>query len=103
MWLWLVSAIVFAAIIRPYQRLPVNTTFVTLSEDGKWSERNAIHAEDTESWVLDNRSRLTPFALFVMLQKQHTNKRRYQWVWPDQLDDRHYRRLARVIYRQGLN
>ncbi len=81
----------------------MKTTFVTLSEGGKWSERNAIHAKDAENWVLDNRSRLTPFALFVMLQEQHANKRRFQWVWPDQLDDRHYRRLARVIYRQGLN
>lgn len=94
---------VLAAIIRPYQSQPVKTTFVTLSENGEWLERKASETEDTERWVLDNRSRLTPFALFVMLQDLHTKKGRYQWIWPDQLDDRHYRRLARVIYRQGLN
>lgn len=103
-WLWLAGLVVYVAILRPYQRQPHFIRFITLSESGEWSERRAEEGDGkAEHWRLIAQSKLLPFALFVALRSQYGNTTRYVWVWKDQIDDMCYRRLARVIYRQGLS
>ena len=105
-WLWGLGLPVVAAIFRPLQRHPVNTMCVTLSESGQWheySEQPVASTTPKESWAVSRQSRLTPFALFVVLKGQCSHVTRFLWLWPDQVDDQHYRRIARAIYRQGLN
>ncbi|OFI32521.1 hypothetical protein BFC17_04975 [Alteromonas lipolytica] len=73
-----------------------------LAESGRGRNLAASALEQQDNWQICARSKLLPYAIYVV--RFHAQSRCYEscWVMPWQTSDTSYRRLARIVYRQGL-
>ena len=53
------------------------------------------------TWQICPRSKLLPFALYLVLFHPHSKHYESCWILPWQVSDTDYRRLARIVFRQG--
>ena len=101
---WLVAAstcCVVGSLLWPLGRHPQPMHW-TVSEAGTMREVKESRSEGTESWQFSHRSKILPFALhLVVCQPQRAENKSY-WILPWQVTDENYRRLARIVFRQGL-
>ena len=54
-----------------------------------------------DSWQISPRSKLLPFALYLVRYCRQSQRSQSSWLFPWQVRDKDYRRLARIVFRQG--
>nr|WP_296045384.1 protein YgfX [uncultured Alteromonas sp.] len=54
-----------------------------------------------DSWQISPRSKLLPFALYLVRYCRQSQRSQSGWLFPWQVRDKDYRRLARIVFRQG--
>ncbi len=87
---------------RNKQQVRSPALLVTVSESGRWLPVVTESAAGQEGWQIESRSKLLPFALYIVLVSELTGRRQSLWVFPQQTSELSYRRLARIIFRQGI-
>ncbi|MDC8832746.1 protein YgfX [Alteromonas gilva] len=75
---------------------------VTVSESGRWVPLVAERNDSQDAWQIESRSKLLPFALYLVMVSERTGRRKSLWIFPRHTSELSYRRLARIVFRQGI-
>ncbi|NVK54624.1 MAG: hypothetical protein HWE26_03325 [Alteromonadaceae bacterium] len=75
---------------------------IAVTESGRWLPVVDEGADSHEAWQIEGRSKLLPFALYVVMVSELTGRRKRLWIFRKQTSELSYRRLARIIFRQGI-
>ena len=57
--------------------------------------------DNAGNWQISPRSKLLPGALYLVRYFQQSQRFETCWLFPWQVQDKDYRRLARIVFRQG--
>jgi hypothetical protein len=91
----LLTLLIIRAVINGYrQKLPT----VAFSLKGEWLE---ISPEQQTSWMVTKQSRVTSVVLFIhLVSAVNVKNSKFVLVFNDQLSQRNFRRLCRVVFFQ---
>lgn len=73
---------------------------ISLSETGQWSELSA--PEQVQQWQITRHSRVSSLLIWLQLLPTLSGEKtepRWLWVYRDQLPERDFRRLAKIVVR----
>ncbi|MAD08939.1 MAG: hypothetical protein CL592_00355 [Alteromonas sp.] len=88
------------AMVWPLNSEPYPQTWI-VDEAGEGYTVISGRQDNAGNWQISPRSKLLPGALYLVRYFQQSQRFETCWLFPWQVQDKDYRRLARIVFRQG--